>query len=416
MLKEKVNMIYGYMVKYSKWLLPIVIIIVVALTVSLALKANDSRQEEAMWASVEDAEILEDAELSDMQMESMPKEVPFEENTVEGLYTLVCTYFNAYAFGDVEAIKDISNHMVETDEITIPKMSEYVDSYSDVTMYTKPGPIENSYLAYVYYKMQVKGFEDQISGMETFYVCTDENGTLYLNEGDVSEEELEYIREVSLQDDVVELYNRVNVEYTETMANNSELHYYITEFVNEVQKATGEELAAQISGTEENASQSNGEQENGVAPATVEEPQTPSSEEGQTTEISGPVFAKATTTVNVRSSDSTQADKIDKVTNGTKVEVLEQKVNGWSRIKVNGKEGYIKSEYLQLITVVSSDDAVGTVTAKENVNVRSAASTSSDRLGVLPGGTSVDLLSTEGEWSKINYNGQIGYVKSEFLQ
>jgi len=129
----------------------------------------------------------------------------------------------------------------------------------------------------------------------------------------------------------------------------------------------------------------------------------------------GPVYATATTTVNVRKSDSEIAEKITKVTNGTKVEVLEQKVNGWSKVRVDGKEGYIKSEYLRMAEVVTGE-AIGTVTAKETVNVRMAASTDSEKLGVLAGGDTADLLEKIDDWCKINYNGSVGYVKAEFVQ
>ena len=233
------------------------------------------------------------------------------------------------------------------------------------------------------------------------------------NKGEASPEELEYIQTVSLQEDVVELYNRVTVECSDTFANNAELYYYIQEIVNEVQKNTGEQLAQGIS--VEDSGDENVAGETGDVPpqeGTGDEPVTG----GEDTVYEGPIYAKATTTVNVRSSDSEQADKIDKVTSGTKVEVLEQRVNGWTKVRVNGNEGFIKSEFLNVITVVNTGNSIGQVTATSNVNVRAAASQDAERLGLLTGGTTVELLENLGEWSKINYNGQVGYVKSEFLK
>lgn len=418
MLKEKIKLIFNVALKHSKWLLPALLIVVVAITVSVALKANDTRTLDTEVAG-EGLVSVEAEELSEDKLEEVaPTPAPMEENTNSDLHTLVCTYYNAYAYGDIETLKSISNYVEDTEEITILEMSQYVDSYPELTIYTKPGPIENSYLAYVYYKMKVIGFEEAISGMETFYVCTDDNGTMYLSRGEVSEEEREYIQQASLQDDVVELYNRATVECSDALTANEALYYYIQEIVKEVQKATGETLAAQIAGTE-------GTTEGGDAGAV---------EEAQTTEVTGeqsveaaatpvpetpvstePIYAKATTTVNVRSSDSEQADKVDKITGGTKVEVLEQKVNGWSKVSVNGVEGYIKSEYLLVISA-NAGDAIGTVTAISNVNVRSSASESGKRIGLLSGGTTVDLLGTENGWCKINYGGQVGYVKADFVQ
>ncbi len=417
MLKKIWNTVYDYVWKNSKWMLPLLLVVVVAIVVAVALKAKDAK--ELSDAAQDEQGIVEN--LAEAMPEATPETTPdiaqvhLLENTNEALHTLICTYYNAYAEGDVETIKSISNYVKDTDEITIPEMSVYVEQYPVLTIYTKEGPVENSYLAYVYYKMKVTGFEETVSGMETFYVCTNADGSLYLNRGGASQEELDYIQKVSLQEDVVELYNRVTVECSDTFANNADLYYYIQEVVNEVQKNTGEQIAAGVTGDGEGSGEEPGTEGDGEGlpdAGTTDEP-TPG---GDGTAYEGPIYAKATTTVNVRSSDSEQADKVDKVTGGTKVEVLEQRVNGWTKVKVNGKEGYIKSEFLTVITVVNAGDSIGQVTATSNVNVRAAASQDAERLGLLTGGTTVELLENLGEWSKINYNGQVGYVKSEFLQ
>ncbi len=408
MFKEKVRLVGSFLVKNSKILLPVVIILAVAVTVSVALKANDTRIQED-----ESSEEVSSEVISTVVQTAKPteEEVPLTENTDPVLVALIDSYYSAYMSGDVETIRSISNYLDDTEAIRIKAMSEYVVDYPQKIVYTKPGPIADSYLAYVYYKMTVTNFEEQISGMETFYVCTDESGELYLNEGEVSDEELEYISSLATQEDVVELYNRVNVECSDTFLNNEELYYYIMEIVNEVQKTTGEALAEQmgtVSDTEGN---------NVTVEVIQTEVQTPDSTQAPVSvNTAEPVYAKATTTVNVRSSDSENADKVGKVSRGTKVEVLEQRVNGWSKVKADGLEGFIKSEYLQLPNVAVSTDVIGTVTAVSNVNVRVAAGEDAERLGVLSGGETVDLLARENGWCKINYDGQVGYVKEEYVQ
>lgn len=416
MLKDKMKLVSSFLLKHSKLVLPVGLILAVAVTVSIALAANDERAQEDTSAM---NTVASEAQATEAPVNATPapvtEDIPLADNTNNDLFTLICTYYTAYASGDVDTIKSISNYLSETDEIRIQAMSEYINSYPSVQIFTKPGPIADSYLAYVYYQMTVTNFEDAMPGMETFYVCTNEDGTLYLNEGEVSEEELEYIREVNLQDDVVELNNRVNVECSDIFKNNADLYYYVQEIVKEVQKSTGEALASQVSegteGAEENGeagAEGDGETSVADAPAPTEAP--------EQAESTGPVYAKATTTVNVRVSDSEQADKAGKVAGGTKVEVLAQQVNGWSKVKADGIEGYIKSEYLQLMNTANSADAIGTVTATSNVNVRMSASETADRLGVLAGGETVELLARENGWCKINYNGQVGYVKEDYVQ
>ena len=60
-------------------------------------------------------------------------------------------------------------------------------------------------------------------------------------------------------------------------------------------------------------------------------------------------------------------------------------------------------------------ETIGSITANTTVNVRSAANETAERLGVLAGGESLSLLAVENGWCKVNYNGQVGYVKSDYV-
>lgn len=399
MIKEKMLSLKKFLFRSSKFVFPVIIVLVVAVGVFFALRIrNGEVPEELMEVTGENVLSTE------ASVEILPEEVALEENSNSDLFTLIATYYNAYANGDVETIRSITNYLDETDTIKIPEMSQYIESYPEITIYTKPGPADKSYLVYVYFQMTVLGFEERISGMESFYVCTDESGNLYMNTGEVSEEEVEYIRKVSLQDDVAELSNRVTEECNTTFKNNTDLYFYIQEVVNDVQKTTGEIIAAQNASESTGTASGEGTGEGEDTPQTTGDPVQ-----------SGPVYATASTTVNVRSSDSELSDKVTKVSAGTKVEVLEQKVNGWSKVTVNGKTGYIKSEYLQMAEVVTGE-SIGTVTATTTVNVRMAPSQDAEKLGVLAGGDSAGLLERVDDWCKINYNGSVGYVKAEYVQ
>ena len=85
-------------------------------------------------------------------------------------------------------------------------------------------------------------------------------------------------------------------------------------------------------------------------------------------------------------------------------------------IKYSAEEGFIKSEYLSVVESANGVETIGTVTATTNINVRAAASETAEKLGVAIGGDTLDLVANEGDWCKIIYNGQIGYVKAEYVQ
>lgn len=403
MIKDTWKTVRDFAVRNSKIVFPIIIIVAVSATVTFSLRASSAEDMEEPLASLAG----ETVEASPTPVpEAQPQEITMERNTDGDLYSLIATYYNAYATGDVDTIKNISSYVEETEEIRIPEMAKYVESYPLIEIYTKPGPRENSYLAYVYFHMTVKGFEEELPGMDTFYICTREDGSLYRNTDDVvSEAELEYIQNMNSQDDVAEMYNQTTVECNKVFVNNSDLFYYVEEFVADVKKTTGEILAAQ-NAEGEGASQDGGEEPAGGG----DEPQSPEPV------VTQPTSGTTTTTVNVRASDSERAEKLGKVSGGTEVQIVEQQLNGWTHIIYEGKDGYIKSEFLSVAEAADASQVIGQVTATTNINVRLAPSQDATKLGVLTGGDSADLLERADGWCKIIYNGQIGYVKEEYVQ
>lgn len=403
MWKEKIHSIGNYIIKHNKVVLPAVVVVAVAITVSVSLSLSNRHKE-----AQQEAEIASAA--SETATETATEEVPLVANEEGAIYTLIATYYNAMATGDEETLRSVCDEISDKDMYRYVELSQYIDYYPTLEIYTKTGPEEGSVIAYVYYKISFVGHEEEVPGYQALYICTNDQGGLYIKRGENSEEVNEYIKTVSTQDDVVEFNNKITVEYNELMVDHPEVLQYISELDSQVSIAVGEKLANQVAA------------ETQVAEAGTEEGSTDGQDtqtengEQQEAEDQGPQYVTTTTTVNVRSSDSEQADKLGKVSGGTKLQVLEQRPNGWTKVDYEGKEGYIKTEFLQLAESAAETETIGTVTATTNINVRASASETADRLGVLSGGDSAELLGTEGDWSKIKYNGQIGYVKSEYVQ
>lgn len=403
MWKEKIHSIGNYIIKHNKIVLPAVVVVAVAITVSVSLSLSNRHKE-----AQQEAEIASAA--SETATETATEEVPLVANEEGAIYTLIATYYNAMATGDEETLRSVCDEISDKDMYRYVELSQYIDYYPTLEIYTKTGPEEGSVIAYVYYKISFVGHEEEVPGYQALYICTNDQGGLYIKRGENSEEVNEYIKTVSTQDDVVEFNNKITVEYNELMVDHPEVLQYISELDSQVSIAVGEKLANQVAA------------ETQVAEAGTEEGSTDGQDtqtengEQQEAEDQGPQYVTTTTTVNVRSSDSEQADKLGKVSNGTKLQVLEQRPNGWTKVDYEGKEGYIKTEFLQLAESAAGAETIGTVTATTNINVRASASETADRLGVLSGGDSAELVGTEGDWSKIKYNGQIGYVKSEYVQ
>ncbi|MFT8323359.1 MAG: SH3 domain-containing protein [Bacillus sp. (in: firmicutes)] len=138
-----------------------------------------------------------------------------------------------------------------------------------------------------------------------------------------------------------------------------------------------------------------------------------------------------TSTLNLRSTGTTSGKILAKLTRGTQVEVYSQ-ANGWSKIKVNGKTGYVSSEFLAATKISddlsdegnqnSSDEKQEenktkyvNVSGNSSLNVRKSASTSAAVLTKLANNKEVIVLSEKDGWTKIKVENITGYVSTSYL-
>ena len=142
----------------------------------------------------------------------------------------------------------------------------------------------------------------------------------------------------------------------------------------------------------------------------------------------------ATYSVSIRSAASTDADKLDVLVGSYSITRTGVGNNGWSKVDYNGQTGYIKSDYLTTTkpqvtesnqTSSSSntsssksdiEEVKETVYATAGVNIRAKASADADKIGTLAAGGSITRTGkTSSGWSRVDYNGQTGYIKSDYL-
>lgn len=126
--------------------------------------------------------------------------------------------------------------------------------------------------------------------------------------------------------------------------------------------------------------------------------------------------------VNFRKGPSTSYSSIGKLNKGYKVGYISES-NGWSKISYNGQIGYMSSQYLSNSDgnvnppSGNTDESVKStkVVNGNSVNFRKGPSTSYSSIGKLNRGYEVGYISESNGWSKIKYNGQIGYISSQYL-
>lgn len=404
MQRNKLSVIRDFIVKHCKIVFPLIVVAVVAFTVSVALHVNRARNTEDS-SDMEGSTDNEDGN-EVLNLEEIP-EIPLLPNENSAIYTLIATYYNALGIGDMETLASTYDTISDSELLWKQALSPYLDHYAELQVNTKQGPVADSVIAYIYYRVCFVNHEEEFPGYEMLYICTNEDGSLYIkNESGFTEEDIAYITAVSSQDDVIEFNNRVNVEYKDLMREKPYLLKYMEEVINQRDIDYGILLASlNKTDSSEDGSEGDGESHEGDGTTTPE----PGTE-------TVPAYATATTSgLNVRSSDSTQASSLGKIDKGTRLQVLEIRVNGWTKVRYNGGEGYIKTEFLEFAESAAGQDVIGTVTATTNVRVRAGASVSSEQLGTLINGESLDLLAVEGDWCKVVFNSVVAYVKGEYV-
>lgn len=115
-------------------------------------------------------------------------------------------------------------------------------------------------------------------------------------------------------------------------------------------------------------------------------------------------------TLNLRADATTESAILGKYGWGTEVEVLGYEGN-WAHVNVGGQTGYMYAQYLGSEGSTSTIRYVNTNT--RGLNLRSEPN--GTILGSYPRGTAVTVLSTENGWSKVQVNGQTGYMSSLWL-
>ena len=411
----KLEAIGNWLVKHAKIVMPVVLITCVAVTVFVSVNANRKNANRQ-----EDVEANSNVENTTDNTYAVPQ-VPLQKNEDPKIEELIGAYYTAVVNGDIETVRSLVENLDDSEVIRIQETSKYTESYPTVDIYTKEGPTDNTVIVYVCSEVKFTDFEEPVPGMKAFYVRINENGEYrIIEDGEVSYSEANYIETVHLQDDVIDMSNKVTAAYNDMVAADADLAQFLLDLNEEIKKNVGEVLVQ----TEENTEA----EEDGTDTAEADA-ESDNTESAQTEMVVTKV--RAIDVVNIRSSDSETADKLGKAAIGDEFKLLEKIGNGWSKIEYEGSEAYIKSEFLEDIeteaasTVNTSTPAAagqeaqvtGTVKVKENVRIRSSASENSEKIGVAYAGTTLEVIMKRADgWTEIKYNGKSAYVKSDYVE
>ena len=349
------------------------------------------------------------------------------------LNALMVNYYNAYAAGDINALSAYASPISDGEASYIKFMSQFIEAYNVVNVYSKKGLEDGSYLVSVYVKEKFVGINTPAPGLEFFYVRTNENGMLYIDNsyGTYNQKENETSQDPKVQE-VIEIYNErsdvmklkkmVQEELEEALKSDPALNQFLTETIRtkigewkaqykaqrEQQKAIADAKAKEAADAQAKAAQD--------AQAAALRAQQEAQEEANATMV------VITEKVNVRDSASEAGNVLGTLDGGTQVKKYADE-NGFSKIEYNGGKAYVKSDYVAPVNAAPAPQpeaqpqpTTNTVTLTNTVNVRGSKDENGERVAVGVPGDTVTVLGDAGDgWSRVSIKGIEGYMKTEFI-
>lgn len=247
-----------------------------------------------------------------------PIDQELQKDAIPQLNDLVHTYFEAMKNCDAQAYSNI----VAGDEVTeekLQKKGEFIEDYRNISCYTKPGMTEGSYVAYIYYEVKFHNIDTLTPALSQLYICTNEDGTMYINAASVDPELAGYLSKLNEDEQVLQLNHDVEKRLNDACAADENL----AAFVELLNRGAGYEPEEET---------------------TAEEPET---------DISEMIFEErdekvlTTTTVRVRSTPDTESDDnvLGKIEAGEELKRVGYN-DKWSKVIYQKKEAYVSSDYL----------------------------------------------------------------------
>ena len=119
--------------------------------------------------------------------------------------------------------------------------------------------------------------------------------------------------------------------------------------------------------------------------------------------------------LNLRKEPHLEGEIITSFKPGTQVTVL-QKGSNWSRVTIDGVEGFMYSAFLQKASTASGGAVVNNPKDTQVLNLRENPSLDAKVLAYYRNGPRVEVVAKGETWSEVTVNGKHGYMMNKFLK
>lgn len=152
--------------------------------------------------------------------------VPYEKDADEELNAFIESYFKAITECDAVALQEMVTDPSEyRSDAMLKQKAEFITAYDNITVYTKVGLDEGSYIAFVVTNISIAGVNSSPYDITTLYIINGARGYL-VNNGTLSLDTQEYIEKVKGDKDIQKIYRAVEKENNELKEKDSSLQEF----------------------------------------------------------------------------------------------------------------------------------------------------------------------------------------------
>lgn len=188
----------------------------------------------------------------------------FKKNNNTELEALINDYYVAYADGDTETISSIATPVSDQEISYIKFYSAYIDSFNDIKIYTKQGLTSDSYLVTTEVELKYTDIDTAAPGLDFFYVETNDDGKLFINNtygsfnqnNNIYEMDSEVSDLISVfirQQDLLDMEADIQDAYTKALESDSALNTFMSETLPAAHAQWHKDYDAEVAAAEEEA-------------------------------------------------------------------------------------------------------------------------------------------------------------------
>lgn len=149
--------------------------------------------------------------------------IPYAKDADKELNSFIKKYFKAVTECDNETLQDMVTEPSEySNNENLKKKAEFITGYDKITVYTKEGIEEGSYVAFVVANLTISGVNSSPYDIMTLYIINGARGYLIHN-GKLPDETQTYIEKIKGDEDIQKIYKSVEKKNTELKEKDSSL-------------------------------------------------------------------------------------------------------------------------------------------------------------------------------------------------